>query len=256
MSDRETRALARRFAESLDVADEVALLRARVRDGAISQEGVRIAAGLGHPAAERCLGLSEQFAFDPLERGERLVAELGTSTAERLARVLIALGHGLLAFAGEARELEILRDADKVVLGQSSRSDLERLQSDLATNVYLCADDGCTLGSGFEIGAHRLALAAIALMAQLVKKVGEIRGIPEYYETLSLGAFVAGELEGTSELLADWWADDAEVVGARSRADLGRSLWTALRAELCPWLLGHDDPVSSRCRARSARPLP
>lgn len=210
MSDQQLRELERRWRETGALEHEVALLRARVRAGALSPEQVELAAWCGHPGAREALaweggpGLAVRLPRRHLAEDESWAAEL----ARRAGREGVAC-----ALAAAARHSSWW--AAEELLEVSRR----RVQPAVrALEAWLRRPSPESLAE-----VSRAGQGSDALVATLV---GDLTLEPDAAPVLldSLVAVLAIDRNGHSEP----WRTDMEE---------------AMRAALGAWALGEGDPA-------------
>lgn len=225
MPDARLRELERRWRETGAEEDEVALLTERLRAGLLDPARARLAALLGCPRAGRAMGTV---------RGDRslpaLAVHLGHDGPVTLARAVIAA----------ARATSWAWDDERAPPGAPARFERALVAAEVWAVCPCDAHEDVAVREGRSaiplagLGAldhDPAARAPWALAGELACSAAEL---PSLYDEDDPAGFVT--LSGLDEA--------ASLVGADA-------LRRALRAELVPWLLGHDDPV----RARVARAL-
>ncbi|MCO5170207.1 MAG: hypothetical protein M9894_28055 [Planctomycetes bacterium] len=158
MTDARLREVERRWRESGNVDDEAAFLRERVRVGALPDERLRVAAGLGHPAALRASRV-EALRHDASPRTlADLVAAAGTPACQRAALIVTEAALKHVVPAPPAARDALRRAQALAVGGGGSHPALEDAQALLGV-VFTS-----TGGKRVE-AAERLARATLQLAA-------------------------------------------------------------------------------------------
>ncbi len=252
MSDDRLRELERRWRASGALDDEVALVHERLRAGALDEARVRLAAGLGVPAAA-AVARAPTTLLDELVRRHEFTFEgqrswrwnavtgcdarwgAGPAALRRLAASAARVGlRAWTTFASEqpalrdvlerpARELRRLVDA---VVGRAIVDDV--VVNDVMANLGALEDlDGLTVDDAvFD------ALNAVSQLALLLSTTpGNANGDPDDL----LAALV--DLDAPARDPGGWCVALAMNATSREEVEVG------LRRDVGDWALGHGDPL-------------
>lgn len=232
MTDDRLQALARRFAQTGALEDEVDWLKERVRSGGLSPEQLRAAACLGHLAARDLspvelpgLEFSAWVLAWPTEAGVPGVAEFHQRGVVALARG--ALGEPSAALGAQVAQAEAaLRAAPEQV-----EDWIETLAPEVEAEFRLLVAERQVLRGSREE-------SDFALLE--FKSVGQ----PE----APIGRLCAAAHD------AVLWNSPGDFLRALELGEESLGLEEAkqaLASELIPWLLGYRDPLQERVRRRA-----
>ncbi len=238
--DRRPRELERRCRASGSFEDAVAWLRERLRTGDLAPERARLAAWLGHPAAEAVTGM--RFGDEPLRR------------ASDVRRAEAALWEGVAVAGAEAAQRALLADARRlqaaarVVLGRGAARDDRRKAAGwlrAAAQVLEAARDLVVAGAATSgPGAPtRADVTLLGLRRPPLRGALDPEGLQAYQDLPAALERLVASFDGPARpwvATRTWWRF--------------RALQQALRVELVPWALGPGDPLRGPELGRGQQP--
>lgn len=232
----------------------MAYLRERLRAGDLDPERVRLAAWLGHPAAER----AAELRFEVRNARARDALAGLVQAPELIQGTLARWGDGLIAFGSEVALRAALADARRCVTA-IARSDAEE---ELASAASAFAADASASATWRRVFTEATDAAVRWLLAPTPESVDAARvalrrrtdpGFAQQFLSwgpsrtrqdwidLDRAAWVL-TLGVEGQRIDDWWhyRRPDEGTGAVARY---RAVRAALREEVLPWALGWRDPL-------------
>lgn len=257
MSDERLRELERTWRRTGSVDDEVAFLQERVRTGALGERDVRLAAWLGHPAAERLAGRGAAFVVpeqaSPAEAFWRGVLEHGELA--RVRTIVTAARHATRRVGEELASPRPTRAQTRArALLDSTRPPEDSLERE-AWGWWRAVRQALDSATSFALEPCHEARRALQRDVALL----DYRGVPLLWTRAPTAAVAAG----IRDLVAAVGQLEATFAGAPPASPYDRwrglsparlmALRKAACAEVAPWALGTGDVLRDELAGRVDR---
>jgi hypothetical protein len=243
MPDTHRRELERRFSETGALEDEVALLKARLRDGTLLSQRLRVAGYLRNPASLELLGEDapgEPPTFGSWATGfEPLGPEVSMRVAIAAARRSWRVAARFFVEGDPGHPLRVLEAAELSVACPCVPHIQELIELARRAQAEVRGPNAIQLGTGPAAAAQ--ACLATALLVDTTPHHPYVRAQRSWWGP-----------EHARLALCDEVADGGDAPSSLTDSLLGEAgerIRHAVRAEVVPWALGHQDPLRLRVHA-------